>query len=43
MKTLTLCLLLAMGCSCFGQDSWEVQKWVPSDAARLRLTETLSL
>jgi hypothetical protein len=43
VKTLTLCLLLASVCSCFGQEYWEAQKWIPSDAARLPATETLSL
>lgn len=36
-------MFLALACACFGQEYWETQKWIPSDAARLPSTETQSL
>jgi hypothetical protein len=41
MRTAKLGVFLAL--ACFGQEAWETQKWIPSDAARLSPAGTLSL
>lgn len=38
-----LCLFLTLACTCFGQEYWETQTWIPSDAARLPPPETQSV